>query len=119
MRLASLPRPCWNDPNLLVSIASPRQIFCLSGGHIAPVYVGAERLGIKVIDVRHECNSVFAADAYARMTGRVGVACVTAGPGVTNTITAVQNAKMAHSPVVIFGGATSTILKGRGSLQVP
>src|SRR5262249_39648047 len=64
-----------------------------------------------------EANAVFAADAVARMTGTIGVAAVTAGPGVTNTITAVKNAQMAQSPLIIFGGATATMLKGRGSLQ--
>eukprot|EP00128_Syssomonas_multiformis_P006260 Colp12_sorted_trinity150504_noHs@29751 len=91
-------------------------MFVLSGGHVAPVYVGAEEVGIKVVDVRHEVNAVFAADAVARITG-LGAAAVTAGPGVTNTVTAVQNAKMAESPVLIFGGACTTILKGRGALQ--
>eukprot|EP00124_Ichthyophonus_hoferi_P005646 Ihof_evm1s879 gene=Ihof_evmTU1s879 len=91
-------------------------IFVLSGGHVAPVYVESANMGIKVIDVRHEASAVFAADASARLTG-LGVAVVTAGPGVTNTVTAVQNAMMAESPVVILGGATSGILKGRGSLQ--
>ena len=72
----------------------------------------------QIIDVRHESNAVFAADAHARLTG-LGVACVTAGPGVTNTITAVQNAKMAESPVVILGGATSTLLKGVSFPRLP
>ncbi|KNC72825.1 hypothetical protein SARC_14614, partial [Sphaeroforma arctica JP610] len=69
-----------------------------------------------IIDFRHESNAAFAADAFARLEG-VGVAAVTAGPGVTNTVTAVQNAMMAESPLIILGGATSTLLKGRGSLQ--
>ena len=60
---------------------------------------------------------MFAADAVARMTGTIGVAAVTAGPGVTNTVTAVKNAQMAQSPLVLFGGATATLLKGRGALQ--
>ena len=92
-------------------------LFTLCGGHISPILTGAEARKIRVIDVRDEANAVFAADAVARMTGTVGVAAVTAGPGVTNTITAVKNAQMAQSPVVIFGGATATLLKGRGSLQ--
>ena len=71
----------------------------------------------RVVDVRDEGNAVFAADAVARMTGTIGVAAVTAGPGVTNTITAVKNAQMAQSPLVIFGGSTATLLKGRGALQ--
>src|SRR6185369_4137443 len=92
-------------------------VFTLCGGHISPILVGAKQRGIRVIDMRDEKNTVFAADAVARMTGIPGVAAVTAGPGVTNTITAVKNAQMAQSPVLIFGGAPATILKGRGSLQ--
>ncbi len=92
-------------------------IFTLCGGHIAPILVESKKAGIRIIDVRHEANAVFAADAVARLTGVPGVAVVTAGPGVTNTVTAVQNAKMAQSPVTIFGGAPATVLKGRGSLQ--
>ena len=68
-------------------------------------------------DVRHEVNAVFAADAVGRLTGVPGVAAVTAGPGITNTVTAVQNAVLAQSPLVLLGGAAATMLKGRGSLQ--
>ena len=92
-------------------------LFTLCGGHISPILTGCHARGLRVIDVRDEVNAVFAADAVARMTGTIGVAAVTAGPGVTNTITAVKNAQMAQSPLVIFGGATATLLKGRGSLQ--
>jgi acetolactate synthase-like protein len=94
-----------------------RFLFTLCGGHIAPILVSAKARGIRVVDVRHEVNAVFAADAVARLTGIPGVAAVTAGPGVTNTITAVKNAQMAQSPVVLLGGATATMLRGRGSLQ--
>ena len=92
-------------------------MFTLCGGHISPILTGAQARGIRVVDVRDEANAVFAADAVARMTGTCGVAAVTAGPGVTNTITAIKNAQMAQSPLIIFGGATATLLKGRGSLQ--
>jgi len=92
-------------------------LFTLCGGHISPILTGAQARGLRVVDVRDEANAVFAADAVARMTGVIGVAAVTAGPGVTNTITAVKNAQMAQSPVVLLGGATATLLKGRGSLQ--
>ncbi|QDG53557.1 thiamine pyrophosphate-binding protein [Persicimonas caeni] len=92
-------------------------LFTLCGGHISPILVGSKNLGIDVVDVRDEASAVFAADAVARMTGNVGVAAVTAGPGVTNTVTAVKNAQMAQSPVLVLGGATATILRGRGSLQ--
>jgi len=94
-----------------------RFLFTLCGGHISPILVGAKRLGIRVVDVRHEATAVFAADAVARLSGTPGVAAVTAGPGVTNTITALKNAQLAQSPVLVLGGATGTILKGRGALQ--
>jgi len=92
-------------------------LFTLCGGHISPILKGAKDVGIRVIDVRHEATAVFAADAVARLTGIPGVAAVTAGPGATNTITAVKNAQLAQSPVVLLGGAAATVLKGRGALQ--
>jgi len=92
-------------------------VYTLTGGHISPILVGCNAIGIKVVDVRDEVTTVFAADAYSRISGIPGVAIVTAGPGLTNTITAVKNAQMAESAVVVFGGATSMLLKGRGSLQ--
>lgn len=92
-------------------------LFTLCGGHISPILTGCKARGIRVIDTRHEATAVFAADAVARLTGRPGVAAVTAGPGLTNTITAVKNAQVAQSPIVLLGGAAPTVLKGRGALQ--
>ena len=77
-------------------------LFTLCGGHISPILTGAQARGLRVVDVRDEVNAVFAADAVARMTGTIGVAAVTAGPGVTNTITAMKNAQMAQSPVILL-----------------
>ena len=94
-----------------------RFLFTLCGGHISPILVACKRRGIRIVDVRDEATAAFAADAMARLTGTIGVVAVTAGPGVTNTITALQNARMAESPVLVLGGATATMLKGRGSLQ--
>ena len=94
-----------------------RFVFTLCGGHISPLLLGAKAAGIRVVDVRHEATAVYAADATARLTGVPGVACVTAGPGLTNTVTAVKNAQLAQSPVVVIGGASATLLQGRGSLQ--
>ncbi|MGE0546344.1 MAG: thiamine pyrophosphate-binding protein [Kofleriaceae bacterium] len=94
-----------------------KQLFALCGGHISPILTGAHDRGIRVVDVRDEASAVFAADAVARVTGNIGVAAVTAGPGVTNAVTAVKNAQLAQSPVVVLGGATATLLKGRGALQ--
>ncbi|MGB9634557.1 MAG: thiamine pyrophosphate-binding protein, partial [Chloroflexaceae bacterium] len=73
-----------------------RVLFTLCGGHISPILVACRQRGIRVIDTRHEATAVFAADAMARLTGRPGVAAVTAGPGLTNTITAVKNAQIAQ-----------------------
>ena len=92
-------------------------IFTLCGGHISPILTACNKAGIRVIDVRHEATAVFAADAVSRISNEIGVAAVTAGPGLTNTITAIKNAQMAQVPVLILGGSTATILKGRGSLQ--
>jgi len=92
-------------------------LYTLCGGHISPILVGAAAHGIRVIDVRHEATALYAADATARLTGIPGVAAVTAGPGVTNTITPLKNAQMAQSPVILIGGAAATLLKGRGALQ--
>jgi acetolactate synthase-like protein len=92
-------------------------LFTLCGGHISPILVSAKDRGIRVVDTRHEATAVFAADAVARLTGIPGVAAVTAGPGVTNSITALKNAQLAQSPLVLLGGATATLLRGRGALQ--
>jgi len=94
-----------------------RFLFTLCGGHISPILVGAKQRNIRVVDVRDEASAVFAADAVARLSGTPGVAALTAGPGLTNAITAVKNAQLAQSPVVLLGGATATMLKGRGALQ--
>lgn len=94
-----------------------RFLFTLCGGHISPILAAAKARGLRVVDTRHEATAVFAADAVARLTGVPGVAAVTAGPGVTNAVTALQNARLAQSPLVLLGGATATVLRGRGALQ--
>lgn len=109
-----------NGGDLVVDVLKAHNVklvFTLTGGHISPILVAAEREGLRVVDVRHEASAVFAADAVARLTGGVGVAAVTAGPGLTNTVTAVKNAQMAESPVLLLGGAAATAVKGRGALQ--
>ncbi len=97
--------------------AGIRHLFTLCGGHIGPIYVEAAKAGLRVWDVRHEATAVFAADAVARLSGLPGVAAVTAGPGVTNSLTALKNAQMAQSPLLLLGGATATLLRNRGALQ--
>ncbi len=92
-------------------------ITTLCGGHISPILSAAKARGIRIVDVRDEATAVFAADAVARLSGRPGVAAVTAGPGITNTITALKNAQLAQSPLLLLGGAAPTALQGRGALQ--
>ena len=94
-----------------------RQVFTLCGGHISPILSAARARGIRIVDVRDEATAVFAADAAARLSGLPGVAAVTAGPGITNTITALKNAQLAQSPLLLLGGAAPTALQGRGALQ--
>jgi thiamine pyrophosphate-dependent acetolactate synthase large subunit-like protein len=94
-----------------------RTLFTLCGGHISPILSAAKARGIRIVDVRDEATAVFAADATARLTGIPGVAAVTAGPGITNTITALKNAQLAQSPLLLIGGAAPTALQGRGALQ--
>ena len=93
------------------------QLFTLCGGHISPILVAAKARGIRVVDTRGEAAAVFAADAVGRLTGVPGVVAVTAGPGLTNAITALKNAQLAQSPLVLIGGAAPTALQGRGALQ--
>ncbi len=92
-------------------------VFTLCGGHIQAIYDGCLDEGIRVVDVRHEATAGHAADGYARVTGRPGVCLVTAGPGVTNAVTAVANAKRAGVPMVCIGGAGPRALADMGSLQ--
>ncbi len=93
-------------------------VFTLSGGHVMGLYDGCLDEGIRVIDVRHEQAAVHAADAWARLNpGRVGVAILTAGPGVTDGVTGVANAWRATSPILVFGGQGPFDNIGRGSLQ--
>src|SRR5688500_17671699 len=95
-----------------------RHIFTLSGLHVAPIYAGCVEEGIQVIDTRHEQAAAHAADAYARITRGVGVAVVTAGPGVTDALTGVANAHAASSPMTLLGGAAPIFTQSRGRLQV-
>src|SRR5262245_31671220 len=89
-------------------------LFTLCGGHISPILTAAKERGIRVVDLRDEASAVFAADATARLTGIPGVAAVTAGPGLTNALTALRNAHAAQSPLVLLGGAAPTALRKRG-----
>src|SRR5438477_1855691 len=92
-------------------------LFTLCGGHIQAIYDGCLDTGIRVVDVRHEQTAGHAADGYARVTGRPGVCAVTAGPGVTDAVTALANAQRAGIPIIVIGGAGPKLLQDMGSLQ--
>ena len=92
-------------------------LFTLSGGHIAPIYDGCVDEGIRIVDFRHEQAAAHAADGWARVTGRPGVAAVTAGPGVTDAVTGIANAFYADSPMLVLGGKSPLSELEMGSLQ--
>ena len=93
------------------------RVFGLQGGHIQPIWDHVARLGIRIVDVRDEGAAVHMAHAHAELTGALGVAMVTAGPGVTNTVTAMANASLARAPVLLIGGCTSRPQANMGPLQ--
>jgi acetolactate synthase I/II/III large subunit len=92
-------------------------IFTLTGGHIVPILDGCVQEGIRVVDVRHEQAATHAAEAYGRLTGRLGVAAVTAGPGVTDSITGVANAWYSNTPMLLLGGRHLVRQELKGGLQ--
>ena len=92
-------------------------VFTLSGGHIAGIYDGCLREGIRVVDTRHEQAAVHAAEGWAKTTRKPGVALLTAGPGVTDGVTGVANAYLAGSPILVIGGAAPLGFWDRGALQ--
>src|SRR5207248_9897142 len=79
-------------------------VFTLSGGHLFPLYDGCVQQGIRLVDTRHEQTATFAAEGWAKVTRRIGVAALTAGPGVTNGVSAITAAWMNGSPVTVIGG---------------
>ena len=105
----------------LVTLALKRagvsHLFTLNGGHIWPVLIGAEEHGIRIIDVRHEQSAAFAAEGWAKVTRECGVAAVTAGPGVTNSTSALAQAMGNDSPMFVIGGRAPIARWGMGSLQ--
>ena len=97
--------------------AGVRRIFTLSGNHIMPIYDAAFNSGIELIHTRHEASAVHMADAYARITGEVGIALVTGGPGHGNAVSALYTAQMAESPVVLLSGHAPNNQLGLGAFQ--
>ncbi|MBT8202530.1 MAG: hypothetical protein KJO87_04410 [Acidimicrobiia bacterium] len=92
-------------------------IFTLTGGHIIPLLDGCVQEGIRVVDVRHEQTAAHAAEAYTRLTGRLGVAAVTAGPGVTDAITGLAAAQFSGTPMLLLGGRHFVRQEQKGGLQ--
>ncbi len=93
------------------------KLFTLSGGHLFSVYDGCREEGIDIVDVRHESAAAFAAEGWAKVTREPGVCALTAGPGVTNGMSALGSALMNHSPMLVLGGRAPAMRWGQGSLQ--
>ena len=94
-----------------------RRVFTLSGGHLFSIYDGCRAEGIELVDVRHESAAAFAAEGWAKVTREPGVCALTAGPGVTNGMSALASAQQNHSPMLMLGGRAPALRWGRGSLQ--
>jgi acetolactate synthase I/II/III large subunit len=93
------------------------KLFTLSGGHLFSIYDGCREEGIDIVDVRHESTAAFAAEGWAKVTRQPGVCALTAGPGVTNGMSAMASAQANHSPMVVLGGRAPAMRWGQGSLQ--
>jgi thiamine pyrophosphate-dependent acetolactate synthase large subunit-like protein len=93
------------------------KLFTLSGGHLFSIYDGCREEGIDIVDVRHEQAAAFAAEGWAKVTREPGVCAVTAGPGVTNTMSAMAGAFLSNSPMLVLGGRAPAMRWGMGSLQ--
>jgi acetolactate synthase-1/2/3 large subunit len=93
------------------------KLFTLSGGHLFSIYDGCRAEGIDLVDVRHEQSAAFAAEGWAKVTRTPGVCALTAGPGVTNGMSAIASASQNHSPMLVLGGRAPQFRWGQGSLQ--
>ena len=92
-------------------------MFTLNGGHVWPLYDGARAHGVRVVDTRHEQSATWAAEGWAKLTRRPGLGVLTAGPGVTNGVSAITSAHFNGAPLVVLGGRASQDRWGWGSLQ--
>src|SRR6201991_3020533 len=93
------------------------RLFTLSGVHLFSLYEGCRHEGIEIVDTRHEQTAAFAAEGWAKVTREPGVAALTAGPGITNGMSAMASAKQNHSPMIVLGGRAPAFRWGSGSLQ--
>jgi acetolactate synthase-1/2/3 large subunit len=92
-------------------------LFTLSGGHLFSIFDGCRAEGIEIVDVRHEQTAACAAEGWAKVTRQIGVCALTAGPGVTNGMSAIGSASQNHSPMLVLGGRAPQMRWGQGSLQ--
>src|SRR5687767_3259090 len=92
-------------------------LFTLSGAHIFPLYDGCRQEDVRLLDVRHEQTAAFGAEGLAKLTRAPQVAAVTAGPGVTNAMSAIASAHVGGSPMLVIGGRAPVGTWGQGSLQ--
>src|SRR5213082_3623796 len=97
--------------------AGVSHLFTLSGGHLFSIYDGCREEGIAIVDVRHESTAALAAEGWAKVTREPGVCALTAGPGVTNGMSALGSALQNHSPMLVLGGRAPQMRWGQGSLQ--
>jgi acetolactate synthase-1/2/3 large subunit len=93
------------------------RVFALCGGHVMPLWMRLDAEGIRIVDVRDERAAVYMAHAHAELTGGLGVALVTAGPGVTNALTGIANAHVARASVLVLSGTPPRAQENRGALQ--
>ncbi len=93
------------------------KLFTLSGGHLFSIFDGCKQEGIQIVDVRHEQTAAFAAEGWTKITREVGVCALTAGPGVTNGMSAIASAQANHTPMLVLGGRAPSFRWGQGSLQ--
>lgn len=101
----------------LLKARGVKHVFALCGGHIMPIWMRLDAEGIRIIDVRDERSAVHMAQAHAELTGELGVALVTAGPGFTNAITGIANAHVSRAPVFVLSGTVTRPQENRGALQ--
>src|ERR671929_254274 len=94
-----------------------RKLFTLSGGHLFSIYDGCRAEGIDIVDTRHESAAAFAAEGWSKVTRQPGVCALTAGPGVTNGMSAIASAHKNNSPMLVLGGRAPQMRWGQGSLQ--
>jgi acetolactate synthase-1/2/3 large subunit len=120
LRVATDPETEYHGGRLIARRLRARGVstlFTLSGGHLFSIYDGCRAEGIDIVDVRHEQSAAFAAEGWAKVTRSIGVCALTAGPGVTNGMSAIASASQNHSPVLVMGGHAPAFRWGQGSLQ--